>query len=246
MGTGGRLSGVSVAADPDRAARAALEALSTTRVAQTSSTAERVADALREQVVEGRLLPGVRLGEQAFCEAMRVSRNTLREAFSQLVAERILVREAHRGVFVTTPGVADVHDVYRSRRIVEPAAVRHGERVHDDAAVGSVRAAVEEGRAAAAAADWAGVADANQHFHRALVGLAGSTRLDQQMDLLLAEMRLTFHLVGTHREFHEPYLERNDAVATLVERGELEKAAAEVADYLADAESRIVASLDGS
>jgi DNA-binding GntR family transcriptional regulator len=233
-------------AEPDPAARAALEALSTARVAQTSSTAERVADALREQVVEGRLLPGARLGEQAFCDAMRVSRNTLREAFSQLVAERILVREAHRGVFVTTPGVADVRDVYRCRRIVEPAAVRHGERAHDEAAVATVRRGVEEGRAAATADDWSGVADANQHFHRALVGLAGSTRLDQQMDLLLAEMRLTFHLVGTHRDFHEPYLERNDTVATLVERGELEKAALEVADYLADAEARIVAALTGA
>ncbi len=231
------------AVDPDRAARAALEALSTARVAQTSSTAERVADALREQVVEGRLLPGVRRGEQALCDAMRVSRNPLREAFSQLVAERILVREAHRGVFVRTPGVPDVRDVYRSRRIVEPAAVRHGERADDEAAIAAVRAAVEEGRAAADRDDWAGVADANQHFHRALVGLADSTRLDQQMDLLLAEMRLTFHLVGTHRAFHEPYLERNDTVATLLERGELEKAALEVADYLAEAEARIVAAL---
>ena len=234
------------AADPDRAAQAALAALSTARVAQTSSTAERVADALREQVVEGRLLPGVRLGEQSFCEAMRVSRNTLREAFSQLVAERILAREQHRGVFVATPGVADVQDVYRSRRIVEPAAVRHGELARDEAAVTRVRAAVEEGRAAAGRSDWVGVADANQHFHRALVGLAGSTRLDAQMDLLLAEMRLTFHRMGTHRDFHEPYLERNDALAALVEQGELEKAALEVADYLADAEARIVASLSGA
>lgn len=231
------------AVDPDRAAQAALAALSTAHVAQTSSTAERVADALREQVVEGRLLPGVRLGEQALCEAMRVSRNTLREAFSHLVAERILVREQYRGVFVATPGVADVQDVYRSRRVVEPAAVRHGELARDEAAIARVRAAVEEGRTAAEQGDWVGVADANQHFHRALVGLAGSTRLDAQMDLLLAEMRLTFHRMGTHRDFHEPYLERNDAVAALVERGELEKAALEVADYLADAEARIVGSL---
>jgi hypothetical protein len=51
--------------------------------------------------------------------------------------------------------------------------------------------------------------------------------------------------MGTHRDFQEPFPERNDAVATLVERGELEKAALEVADYLADAEARIVAALTG-
>ncbi|MEJ2869384.1 GntR family transcriptional regulator [Actinomycetospora sp. OC33-EN08] len=225
-------------------ARSALDALAQARVVQTSSTAERVADAVREQVVEGLLLPGVRLPEVAFCEALAVSRNTLREAFSQLIAERILAREQHRGVFVRTPGLADVRDVYRVRRLVEPAAVRHGVQAQDPGAVKGLAAAVEEGRAAAAQQDWAGVADANQHFHRAVVGLAGSERLDAQMALLLAEMRLIFHRVGVREDFHAPYLERNGTVADLVGQGRPDEAAGELDAYLADAEARIVAALD--
>nr|WP_245561538.1 GntR family transcriptional regulator [Actinomycetospora chiangmaiensis] len=221
-----------------------LEALAGVHVVQTSSTAERVADAVREQVVEGRLTPGVRLPEQAFCDALAVSRNTLREAFSQLVAERILVRAQHRGVFVATPDVADVRDVYRARRLVEPEAVRHGVHALDPVGGKALRAAVDEGRAAAAAGDWTGVADANQHFHRAVVGLAGSTRLDAWMALLLAEMRLIFHRIGAVEDFHAPYLERNATVADLVEQGRLDAAAAELDAYLADAETRIVAALD--
>jgi DNA-binding GntR family transcriptional regulator len=223
----------------------ALEALARVRTVQTSSTAERVADAVREQVVEGLLLPGVRLPEQALCDALSVSRNTLREAFSQLIAERILTREQHRGVFVATPEVADVRDVYRARRLVEPAAVRRGVQVDDPTGVKALRAAVEEGRAAAAARDWAGVADANQHFHRAVVGLAGSARLDAWMALLLAEMRLIFHRVGAVEDFHAPYLERNATVADLVEQGRLDEAATELDAYLADAEARIVGALEG-
>jgi hypothetical protein len=42
-----------------------------------------------------------------------------------------------------------------------------------------------------------------------LVALAGSPRLDQQMALLLAEMRLVFHRMPGVREFHEPYLAHN-------------------------------------
>ncbi|GLZ52092.1 GntR family transcriptional regulator [Actinomycetospora sp. NBRC 106378] len=227
------------------AAADALAALARARIVPTATTAERTADAVREQVVEGRLAPGVRLPEQAFCDALSVSRNTLREAFSQLIAERILARAQHRGVFVATPGVADVRDVYRARRLVEPGAVRHGVHAADPLGGKALRAAVEEGRAAAASGDWTGVADANQHFHRAVVGLAGSTRLDAWMALLLAEMRLIFHRIGAVEDFHAPYLERNAAVADLVEQGRLEDAAAELDAYLADAEARIVAALEG-
>ena len=38
-----------------------------------TSTAERVADAVREEVVEGRLLPGARVPEQRLCTALGVS-----------------------------------------------------------------------------------------------------------------------------------------------------------------------------
>lgn len=204
-----------------------------------SSTAERVADAVREEVVEGRLRPGGRLPEQALCDALGVSRNTVREALSQLVTERVLVREPNRGVFVAQPDADAVRDVYRARRLIETATVRDGEAAGPEAVAG-VRAAVEEGRAAAATADWDGVASANQHFHRGLVALGGSPRLDQQMKLLLAEMRLVFHRMREVRAFHEPYLDRNDAICALLERGDRPGAAAEVRRYLLAAETQLL------
>ena len=84
------------------------------------------------------------------------------------------------------------------------------------------------------------MASANQHFHRALVALGGSPRLDQQMKLLLAEMRLVFHRMSEVRAFHEPYLDRNDAICVLLEAGDRAAAADEVRRYLADAESQIL------
>lgn len=209
------------------------------RLAASSTTAERVADAVRDEVVEGRLRPGTRLPEQALCTALGVSRNTVREALSQLVAERVLVRETNRGVFVAQPDRDAVRDVYRARRLIEPAAVRYGEAFGPQR-VAAVRAAVDEGVVAAAADGWVGVASANQHFHRALVALAGSARLDQQMALLLAEMRLVFHRMPGVREFHEPYLVRNDAICRLLEEGDRAGAADAVTDYLLAAEAQLL------
>jgi len=225
-------------------AGAALASLSQVRhaIARTT-TAERVADAVREEVTEGRLRPGARLPEQALGTALGVSRNTVRESLSQLVAERVLVREPNRGVFVAEPDREAVRDVYRARRLIEPAAVRHGEAAGPVEVV-AVRAAVAEGLAAAAADRWDDMASANQHFHRALVALAGSLRLDQQMSLLLAEMRLVFHRMPGVREFHEPYLTRNDTICRLLEAGEREAAAVEVTEYLNAAERQLLAAYD--
>src|SRR3954466_9020915 len=131
--------------EPDAAALRSLEA---SRAQITPILrAEWVADALRNEVVEGRLLPGARLPEKALSDALKVSRNTIREALSQLVAERVLVREAHRGVYVAVPGPEDVRDVYRARRLLEPGAVRLGERGGDPAATAAAPDAVHHGRA---------------------------------------------------------------------------------------------------
>ena len=213
------------------------------QVSFTSRT-EWVAAAVREQIVEGLLPPGSRLPEQQICSSLGVSRNTVREAMSQLVTERVLVREPHRGVFVARPDREAVRDVYRARRVIEPASVRSGEAA-DGARVAAVRAAVEEGRSAAADERWDDLASANQHFHRALVALAGSPRLDQQMALLLAEMRLVFHGMPGVQEFHEPYLGRNATICELLEAGRRDEAADAVDEYLRTAETHLLGGYPG-
>lgn len=206
-----------------------------------ASTADRVADVLRSEVAEGRLRSGTRLPEQQLCGALAVSRNTVREALSQLVAERVLIREPHRGVFVATPDVTTVRDVYRARRVLEPGALRLAGR--GPGVAHGLRAAVAEGERAVAVADGDGVGTANQHFHRAVVALAGSPRLDQQMALLLAEMRLVFHRVGGAGDFHLPYLAGNEAVCARLETGDPPGAADLLADYLDRAETDLLAAL---
>lgn len=223
----------------DAAVAEALASLAASRPAVVPAS-ERVADQIRAQVAAAQLPVGARLPEEGLGKALQVSRNTVREALSQLIAERVLVRMPNRGVFVMRPEVEDVRDVYRSRLVIEPGALLHGERTDDPTAVARVRDAVEGGRSAADRSDWTGIADANQFFHRAVVGLAGSPRLDREMDRLLAEMRLVFQRMPEMRAFHEPYLARNIAITDLIEQGEPVRAAEEMAAYLVVARDQLV------
>lgn len=217
-----------------------LEAFSDLRgTLERSSTAERVADALRERIIDGALAPGARLSEEALGQALGVSRNTLREAFRLLGHERLLVHRFNRGVFVAEPELADVVDLYRVRRALELDAVRRADRA-PKGAVARVGAAVEEGEAAAGRGDWWGVGTANMRFHQALAALADSPRTDEVVRRLLAELRLVFHAMAAPRDFHVPYVALNRRIHRLLEEGRLEKAAEELSEYFDVAERQLV------
>ncbi|NBM19963.1 GntR family transcriptional regulator [Streptomyces sp. GC420] len=203
-----------------------------------TSTAERVADILRDRIAEGFFPPGTRLSEDSIGGALGVSRNTLREAFRLLTHERLLVHELNRGVFVRVLAVEDVADIYRVRRLVECAVVRGlGEPPY---ALERLVAAVEQGARAAHEKDWTVLGTANIHFHRELVALARSPRTDELMRGVLAELRLAFHMVDDARRLHEPYLARNRQVLDALRDGDTAGAERLLARYLDDSREQLV------
>ncbi|WP_067807770.1 GntR family transcriptional regulator [Actinomadura formosensis] len=203
-----------------------------------SSTAARVAGLLREQITDGRLVPGARLPEEDLCRAVKVSRNTMREAFRMLAQERLLVHEFNRGVFVRRVTADALADLYRVRRILECEGVRCAPDAPPEA-LARLEAAVLDGERAAGAGRWADVGTADIRFHQALAALVGSPRVDEMIRHLLAEMRLVFHEMGSPREFHEPYLARNRRLHDLMARGDLAAAERELRSYLDDAEAQL-------
>jgi DNA-binding GntR family transcriptional regulator len=210
-----------------------------------ASTAERVADVLRRRITEGDLPPRTHLSEEQLIAVLRVSRNTLREAFRLLSHEGLLVHELHRGVFVRQLDEADLVDLYRLRRAVECDVVRtlsaadpvDLQRLYDD---------VAEGERASARRDWVAVGTANMQFHRDLVALARSPRTDQVTERLLAEMRLAFHAVASPQRLHETYVGRNRALVELLAAGAYDRAAEQLELYLQDSLSELLDAMRGA
>jgi DNA-binding GntR family transcriptional regulator len=208
-----------------------------------SSSAERAADVLRRSITEGALQPGAQLSEVELTEVLEVSRNTLREAFRLLTHEGLLVYKLHRGVFVPELDENDVVDLYRLRRVLEVDVVRGlAERDPElpSARLEPLRDDVETAQAAALGGRWSAVGTANMRFHRNLIGLADSSRLDDITGRLLAELRLLFHVMATPRELHEPYIARNQALLELLEARDYTQAADDLHQYLVDSEQGLL------
>lgn len=203
------------------------------------SLASKVATALRNQLTFGELAPGQRLSEAAQAEKMEVSRNTLREAFRMMTRDGLFVHEANRGVFVATPSLDTIIDIYRVRRCVEVPVLRAAHAHHP--AVARMAAAVDAARLSESGEDWRGVGNANMDFHAAIVDLADSPRLTEFYSNLSAELRLVFVALGAAHWLHMPYIDMNGAILAKLEEGHADTAADLLETYLSQSERTVLA-----
>jgi DNA-binding GntR family transcriptional regulator len=205
---------------------------------ERTSVAEWAARVLRDGITEGLFPPGERLPEDALGGVLKVSRNTLREAFRLLTHERLVVHELNRGVFVRVLETEDLRDIYRVRRLIEGAALRSLRP--PPYPLEALEQAVADGRKAAQEGRWRDVGTANIGFHKAIVALAGSPRTDELMRGILAELRLVFHVMADPRAFHEPYVDRNQEILRTLQADDAPGAARLLAAYLDDSERQLV------
>ena len=195
-----------------------------------------VASAIRDAISAGEFQPGQQLSEVKAAERFECSRNTLREAFTELASERLVERIPNRGVFIATPDTDYVKDLYLARMALEHAGVLWGDFPAADRLIelaASARRFSESG-------DDQAVSSINQRFHRALVASLGSETLDEQMSSLLARMRLTFLLALPHLpNIHNEHIENNVRLAKLIAAGQREEAATVSRDSLLKAYNSI-------
>lgn len=229
---------------PDLKTLAPLRDAVTARSASGTAVA-RAAEILRRGVVTGVLRAGTRLPEEALAAELEISRNSLRAAFDELEQEHLVIRQRHRGVQVVVPDAATMHEIYRHRLALEGAALRWPEHEFREPAVVRMHEAVRRGRAAREAQDVAGMAGANDAFHRAVVSLSGSSRQLELMDRALAEVRLIFHTLDENPVFHSPWVERNASILERVEQQRDVEAADLIGTYLSDSRRNILKQWEG-
>lgn len=223
--------------DPQSSAIAKGDPIASLRI-DRSSTAERVADVLRELIIQGDLPPGTALREQQLVGSFDVSRNTIREAFRLLSRERLVVYHLHRGVAVRQLDADDIRDIYRTRRSLELTAIEYSAAAPREALL-ELLALVDDAEQGAREGDWKHVATMNIAFHQRLVELIGSERISAFFRVIDAELRLAFAMVEHAPAFLSPFIPRNRRLAELLLAGDRTTAAKELEEYLAEAERLI-------
>lgn len=83
---------------------------------------EKAYQALHQDIVQWRLLPGLVLGEVELSERLGVSRTPIREALSRLTSEGLTTAKGGRGVVVTEVSLETVRELYELRETLEAKA----------------------------------------------------------------------------------------------------------------------------
>ncbi|CCB63491.1 MULTISPECIES: GntR family transcriptional regulator [unclassified Hyphomicrobium] len=81
------------------------------------------ADTIRNAILKGILKPGERLVEATLAKRMGVSRPSLREALTQLAAEKLVTITPNRGPAVAAIGWSEAQNIYELRALIEAEAI---------------------------------------------------------------------------------------------------------------------------
>lgn len=132
--------------------------------------------ALRRDILNGTLAPGMRLRAEALKERYAVSGSTMRESLTRLIGEALVTAEGQRGFRVAAMSLDDITDLTQVRKMVETEALRQAIAHGGDVWEGGVVAAfhrlsrVEERLAVEpvenVSEEWEG---RNHDFHEALL-----------------------------------------------------------------------------
>lgn len=196
------------------------------------TTPEGVHRVLREAILGGTFAPGAQLREAHIAADLGISRAPLREAFSRLEEEGLLVRVAFRGAFVAEVSPRTIEEIAALRYHLEPhAAEQTVARLHEQSAA-RVQELVGDLRSAADRHDMAGSIDAHLAFHRFFYEHSGNALLSEIWSGW--ETRLRLFLAVDHQVYDnlDELASAHERLADLIEEGHMERFQTELAHHV--------------
>lgn len=145
---------------------------------------DRVYEALRDAIIDGRLEPGQWLRQEALAQELGVSQMPIREALKRLVAEGLAERMPYRGVRVVEFSPGDIADMCTVRLILESLAVRFATPHLTAEQIAQLKQNLREAATCTAPDQMARRRQLNDEFHLTICHASDHGYLTRQLDAL--------------------------------------------------------------
>jgi DNA-binding GntR family transcriptional regulator len=204
------------------------------------TTADSVAAALRDALHRGRWGAGAPLRQEDLAAEFGVSRIPVREALNKLQAEGLVVVQPNRGAFVASLTVADVHEVFDLRVLLECDALRHAIPQHTPRTLRQLHALQAELDAEHDPTLWLATDAA---FHEVLYAPSGRTKTLEMIAVLRASVTRLYrsHLSPDTRR--KGWRDEHHGLLKAVAARNVERAVAALTRHLRETESVAVAAV---
>lgn len=188
---------------------------------------DRVREALRAAIIDGRLVPGNLYSVQTLADQFGVSRSPVREALIDLSQKGMVRFERNRGVRVLETSIHDLKEIFVLRILLEvPATYRATGQITPEATA-ALQRELEAMRTAADGDDERTMMRHDVRFHHVLLMMSGNRRLAEYVerlrDLVLTKGAST---VGRSRSLHDICDEHEELLERVAARDERGAAAA--------------------
>ncbi|WP_413991689.1 GntR family transcriptional regulator [Labrys okinawensis] len=195
--------------------------------------AQAMVQAIADDIVHGRYLPGTPLDETSLAAAYGVSRTPTREALRQLEAIGLIEGRARRGAVVADVGERQLDEMFAVMAELEALCARWSALQMTALERRNLQAIHDESAAFVAAGDRASYVEANVRFHEAIYAGAHNgflAEMAQSVRQRLAPFRRAqFETLGRLAKSHFEH----GRVTLAIQRGDAERAARDMRAHLA-------------
>ena len=162
-------------------------------ITRTESISKIVTERLRDAILSNQLKPGEIYSEKELALQFGVSRTPVREAMRVLLAEKIVVPVAGRGIKINHFSARDLEEVFELRKTLEVAVV---EKVANNININKndldiPRKYLEEQRRAFIECDYSKIIHLNRLFHTSLCLIGGNSRMESILNQTLDIIQIT-------------------------------------------------------
>jgi DNA-binding GntR family transcriptional regulator len=147
---------------------------------------QNLAEALQQEILDGRLLPGQRIVEGPLAKKFGVAQASVREAINLLIQNGFVEKRSGRSARVTQYSKQDVARLYEVRGVLEGLAARLA--VEHKADLAPLAEALAEMARSIQAREMARVLEVDMRFHLTLCELSGNPILSEHLRRILAPL----------------------------------------------------------
>ncbi len=203
---------------------------------------ERIADGVRQQIINGELEPGARLQEVEIAKAYETSRTPVREAFHLLESEGFLEIRPRRGAVVTTVSTKDIREFYELKSLLEGYAARKAVEVLPDEEISRMEALNDRLRECYERGDTAEMVPVHNEFHEVFVSACGNERLAALIKNLVSQFQ-RFRISLSHQESMEQCIALHDEIIAAFRERDADRVASLVSKNSVQGSELLVKSL---
>ncbi len=183
---------------------------------QIKTTADQIADVIRNEIFSGKYLPGDKLKENEISSRHSVSRTPVREALRKLEAEGLAEFRPNKGVIIPQIGNHDIDEILELRTIIELYCIRKFIRIANEQHFEEMEKIIDQMNNALSSKDVPSYFSLSLDFHAYYVRHCQNERMYSFFNSIRNTMRIGQSILSKNVSFYKKLMQEHLEIMSLL------------------------------